>query len=111
MTGLRESGVDGRGAEEDEAEQRNGLIVMACRAATQDRDDNRRNHQPERDQNRWQEMRSGRREERREHDEPDAENRERFPRAWLHDHDDLFYRDVMIPSRLPIGARCRRAWP
>jgi hypothetical protein len=111
MTGLRESGVDGRGAEEDEAEQRNGLIVMACRAATQDRDDNRRNHQPERDQNRRQEMRSGRREERRDHDEPDAENRERFPRAWLHDHDDLFYRDVMIPSRPPIGARCRRAWP
>ena len=77
--------MDGRGAEADEAELRNGLIVMACRAATQDRDENRRNHQPERDQDR--------REERREHDEPDAENRERFPRSWLHDHDDIFYRD------------------
>ena len=41
MTAIMREGVERRGAEEDEAEKRDRLIVVPCGAAAQDRDDDR----------------------------------------------------------------------
>jgi hypothetical protein len=75
-----------RGAEENEGEKRDRLIVAAGRATTDDRDDDGRDDQPERNEDRQRDVSRGRGHERREHHERDAENGDGVPRSWIRAH-------------------------
>lgn len=79
----------GRGAEERERQQRNRLKVTSCRTAADDGDRNREDNQPERRQNHSMEMGRGGWHECREHNKPDAENRNDFARSWRNVHGSI----------------------
>ena len=70
-----------RGAEEDEREKRDRLIVAAGRATANDRSDDGWDDQPQRNENREREVGPGRGHERREHDKRDADNGGGFARG------------------------------
>jgi hypothetical protein len=84
MTGLCEREGDGRGAEEDEAKERNGLLVVTRDAAAQHGDDHRRHDEPQWYQDHREQLWRRDGQERREHDQSDAQDREGFACARLH---------------------------
>jgi hypothetical protein len=84
LTGLRERQVGGRCPREDERKQRFGMFVATHGRAMPHGNRNGRNDQPQRRENKRRKTCGYGRQERREHDDGDAEDRDRLTRSGIH---------------------------